>query len=185
MIIGITGTIGAGKGTVVDFLTREKGFTHYSVRAWLLREIKQRGMPENRDSMFTLANSLRALNGPSFVTDQLFLQAKASGGNCVIESIRTPGEIISLRNKGRFILFAVDADPEIRYQRILARQSETDRISYETFLENEARETGSGDPNMQNLHACIAMADYVFQNNNTISDLNNKVDEILTTLTKS
>ena len=36
MIIGITGTLGAGKGTVVDFL-KEKGFRHFSVRDYLIK----------------------------------------------------------------------------------------------------------------------------------------------------
>ncbi len=30
-IIGITGTLGAGKGTVVDYLLEQAGFTNYSV----------------------------------------------------------------------------------------------------------------------------------------------------------
>ena len=39
LIIGITGTLGAGKGTVVEYLVEKKGFDHYSVRAFLLKEI--------------------------------------------------------------------------------------------------------------------------------------------------
>ena len=34
IIIGITGTIGAGKGTIVELLIK-KGFKHYSVRDFL------------------------------------------------------------------------------------------------------------------------------------------------------
>jgi dephospho-CoA kinase len=179
IIIGVTGTIGAGKGTVVEYLTRKRDFLHYSVRAFLLEEIRRRGLPENRDSMVLVANELRALNGPSYVTDQLFFRARQSGKNCIIESIRTPGEIESLRGKGRFFLFAVDADPEIRYSRIQLRGSETDFISYETFLENETREMTSEDPNKQNLFACIEQADYTFLNNTTMEDLFQKVEAVL------
>ena len=179
LIIGITGTLGAGKGTIVEYLAGELGFVHYSVRAWLLEEIRRRGLPGNRDSMFKLANDLRAANGPSYVTDQLFNQARESGKNCIIESIRTPGEITSLRQKGPFVLFAVDADPRIRYERILKRQSETDRISFETFLANEARETGTTDPNKQNLSACMKQADYLFLNNSTRAELFTAVSSAL------
>lgn len=182
LIIGITGTLGAGKGTIVEYLTGEKEFVHYSVRAWLLEEIRRRRMPENRDSMFNLANDLRTINGPSYVTDQLFYQAQRSGKNCIIESIRTPGEIASLREKGMFFLFAVDADPQIRYQRILLRRSETDRISFKTFIENEARETGTTDPNVQNLQACIDQADFVFRNNTTKEELFKSVEKALDTI---
>ena len=34
-IVGITGTLGAGKGTVVEYLTQQKGFKHYSARGLL------------------------------------------------------------------------------------------------------------------------------------------------------
>ncbi len=179
LIIGITGTLGAGKGTVVEYLVQEKGFDHYSVRAYLLDEIRRRGMAENRDSMFNLANELRALHSPSWVTDQLYLLAAAKGRNCIIESIRTPGEISALRQKGNFFLFAVDADPRLRYQRIVSRQSETDQISFETFTENEAREMRTSDPNRQNLAACIREADFVFNNDLTRNDLFLEVERVL------
>ncbi len=183
LIIGITGTLGAGKGTVVEYLTKERGFDHYSVRAYLLEEIKLRGMAENRDSMFNLANELRAQHGPSYVTDQLYLKAAESGNNCIIESIRTPGEIVSLREKGNFFLFAVDADPQLRYKRIVERQSETDRISLATFIENESREMNTSDPNRQNLKACIQEADFVFNNDGTREELFSAVEKALPVVT--
>jgi len=183
LIIGITGTLGAGKGTVVEYLAGKKGFDHYSVRSFLLKEINRRGLPENRDSMVTVANDLRSQHGSSYVTDQLYYEAVGIGKNCIIESIRTPGEIDSLRKKGDFFLLAVDADPEIRYQRITERQSETDHISYETFIENESREMNSSDPNKQNLKACILEADFVLNNNGTKEDLFRQVENTLTKIT--
>ena len=176
IIIGITGTIGAGKGTIVEYLVTHQGFDHYSVRAFLLEEIRKRGLPENRDSMVAVANEMRASQGPSYVTDQLFFLASKSSKNCVIESIRTPGEIDSLRQKGRFFLFAVNASAEIRYERIKVRASETDHISYEEFLANEEREMNTTDPNKQNLRQCIAMADIVFDNNGTVEELIGQVE---------
>jgi len=42
IIIGITGTLGAGKGTVVEYL-QEKGFRHYSARGFITKEVEKRG----------------------------------------------------------------------------------------------------------------------------------------------
>ncbi len=164
-IIGITGTIGAGKGTVVDYLVRREGFEHFSVRAYLNEILQGEGIPANRDTLTALANELRKNHHPAYIVEQLFYQAKHSGKNCIIESIRTPGEVELLRSKGFFFLIAIDADPELRYQRIKKRKSETDMIDYPTFLENEKREMKNSDPNKQNIKSCIDMADLRLKNN--------------------
>lgn len=179
IIIGITGTIGAGKGTVVEYLINKKGFKHFSARAFLIEEIEKRGLENNRDSMVLVANDLREKNSPSFVADELFKRALESGNNCVIESLRTSGEIESLKSKGNFTLLAIDADPKIRYERIIGRSSSTDNISFEKFLADEQREMESNDPNKQNLSKCIGMADFVINNNGTLEELNSKLEEIM------
>lgn len=182
LIIGITGTLGAGKGTIVEFLTSTKGFVHYSVRDFLKKKLLEAGLEVNRDTLTMVANKLREANSASYVTDQLYNEALQSGSNCIIESIRTPGEVASLRKTGNFVLFAVDADPLIRYKRIYLRGSETDKVSYEVFVANETREMQSTNPNHQNLAACIQLADFVFSNNGTVRDLHESVENVLNRL---
>ena len=179
IIIGITGTIGAGKGTIVGYLTSKKGFKHFSARAFLVEEIEKRGLENNRDNLVIVGNDLRLKHGSSYVADELYRRALVSGDNCIIESLRTVGEIESLKSKGSFILFAVDADPRIRFERILDRKAVTDNVSFDKFLEDEKREMESNDPNKQNLKKCIEMADFVIDNNGTLDELNLKIEEIL------
>ncbi|HPS28037.1 MAG TPA: AAA family ATPase [Bacteroidales bacterium] len=179
IVIGITGTLGAGKGTIVEYLVTEKNFNHFSVREYLTKEILARGMEVNRDSMVVVANELRAMHSPAYIVEQLYEQALISGQNCIIESIRTPGEALMLKQKAKFFLFAVDALPQIRYRRIKQRASATDFISYETFLENENREMTSDDPAKQNLKKCIEMSDFYIENNEDREHLYHKIAIIL------
>ncbi|GMT44368.1 MAG: hypothetical protein IEMM0006_0200 [bacterium] len=184
LIIGITGTLGAGKGTIVDYLKEKKNFRHYSVREYLIKEIEKQGLPVNRDSMTSVANRLRKDHHPAYIVEELYKQAARRGENAVIESIRTPGEVDFLRKQGNFYLFAVDADPGIRYRRIRQRASETDHIDFDTFTANEQREMTTIDPNKQNLGKCIQVADFRFDNNEDIASLYAGVDLVLRQITK-
>jgi len=177
MIIGITGTLGAGKGAVVEVL-KENGFKHFSVRELLIEEMEKRRIEINLNNMAQIANTLRRENSPSYIIEKLFEKAKQENENCIIESIRTPREAEKIKQKGG-ILIAVDALPETRYSRILARQSEIDNISFDEFLEQEKKQMFSINPNEQNLSGCVDMADYVLNNNKTFEYLKEQVEEVL------
>jgi dCMP deaminase len=175
MIIGITGTLAAGKGTIVEYL-ETKGFKHFSVREYLLKEVEKRNLPANRDSLVEVANDLRENNSPSFIAEELYKLAKEVGGDVIIESIRTEGEVQALKSKGAFYLFAIDAEAKIRYPRAVARASETDSVSFETFVQNEQREWANTDPTKGNLRRCVELSDYTFNNNGSLVELFGQID---------
>jgi dephospho-CoA kinase len=184
MIIGITGTLGAGKGTVVEYL-KTKGFKHFSARDFWNEEIDRRGLPRNRDTMTMVASDLRALHGPGYFTEVALARIKKmGGGDAVIESVRSIGEAQYLKQNGA-VLWAVDADIHTRYERVEKRKSETDKISFEKFVADEQREWDNADPSKQNLKAVIAMSDHIFQNNGIPEELFAQVEKELQALKKA
>lgn len=178
MIIGITGTNGAGKGTVVDYLVRQKGFRHYSVRQFLLSEIEKRGLPPDRNSTRLVANELRKVHGPSYVIERLYAIAGKELGPTVIESIRTTGEAGFLKSQGA-LLWAVNADRKTRYERVLKRWSELDKVDFAQFCEYEDREMRSHEAWDMNVFKVMEMADATFTNDSTPEDLYAQVEEAL------
>lgn len=178
MIIGITGTNGAGKGTVVDYLVKQKGFAHYSAREFILEEVQRRGMSPTRDSTNPVANELRQKFGPAYVIEQLLVRAKESGGNAVIESVRVIGEAEFLKSHGALV-WAVDADKQKRYERAVLRGSSTDKVSFEKFCEQEDREMAQTAAHDMNIKGVMVMADKVFYNNGKQEELFVQVEEAL------
>jgi dephospho-CoA kinase len=190
MIIGITGTLGAGKGTAAQYLVKRHNFMYLSVRNFIAAEVLKRGLVVNRDTITQVANDLRAQHTPEWIVEQLLSQALLQTQalrqrDVVIESIRSVGEAQILKSKGA-TLWAVDADVHERYRRIVSRASETDSVSFEKFQADEAREWSNTDPAKQNLKGVIEMADVVLTNNGTQEELFAQVEEALKSgLTKS
>lgn len=179
MIIGITGTDGAGKGTVVEYLIKEKGFIHYSARKLYLREVEKRGLGRSRANMRIVANDFRAKFGNNYLVAEYLKRAKDEGSkNSIIESIRATAEAETLKDN-RGMLLAVDADQKVRYERISKRASESDHISFEEFIEHEKLEMDDPDPHGMQKAKVMEMADYTLTNNNSVEELYKKVEIVL------
>ena len=184
MIIGVTGTNGAGKGEVVRYLVEEKGFTHFSVRDEITSEIERRGLTVDRPHMNEVGTALRSEYGPDYFVSLFVKKAKEQGiDNIVIESIRSPFEAERLHALSGKVL-VVDADLATRYDRIVTRGSTTDKVSFEWFCVQQEREMSSEDPTdpaKMDIGAVIAQADVHLQNNGLLQDLYTEIDEALTT----
>ena len=182
MILGVTGTDGAGKGTVVDYLVKEKGFTHYSARSLFVEELERQSRGTTRADMRLVANELRAEHGNDFIVRSSLEKAKVSGeGNIVIESIRATAEAETLKKAGG-ILVAVDADQKLRYERVGERRSSSDQVTFEEFQRHEELENNDPDPHGMQKGKVIAMADITIENNGTFDDLHRLLEEKLAPL---
>lgn len=178
--IGITGTNGAGKGVVVDYLRDTYGFKHYSVRAYLIGEIEKRGLPVNRDTMNSVSTDIRMHTHPAFIIEELVRIAESDKSNhAIFESIRLPLEVDCLRKHDPCYLLAVDADQRTRYERITERKSSTDDLTFERFVFEEEREMSSTDPNKHSIHDVMMLADYTLYNNTTLEELYKQVDTLI------
>ncbi len=181
MIIGVTGTNGAGKGTVVEYLVQQ-GFHHYSVRATIIEEIERRRLSINRSSMRDVANDLRQKNTPQYF-DEIFLAdaKKNKYDNIVIESVRNISSARWLKEHGA-ILFAVDADRKLRYERVVLRASHTDNIDFDTWVMEEEREWHNEAAHDMNVPGVMKMADYTLHNDGTLEDLHTQINKVLATI---
>lgn len=178
MILGITGSFGAGKGAVVDYLVQKKGFVHFAARSFIIKEIERRGLPIDRDSMAMVANDLRAEHGPTYVMECLLKEAEASGKDAVIESLRAVAEAQFIQQEGGIVL-GIDAPAEIRFDRVIRRASETDHVTFEKWVEQEKKEMNPGDPTKQDIFGALKISDMIIQNDGTLEELYSKIDSVL------
>ena len=180
MIIGITGTLGSGKGTVTDYLV-SKGFKQFAVSdTFLAGEAIKRGLTPDRVTRRDIANEYRA-QGPTKLMEAVYEMARRdfeAGQDVVLDPQHTVAEVRFIQEKGG-VVFGVDADLQLRYERIKKRGSAKDSVSLEEFVKEQKHEMSSDDPNKNNLGAALVAADYRIENNGTLADLHARIDEIL------
>lgn len=169
MILGLTGTYAAGKGTVAELL-QERGFEYHSLSDLLREELARRGVPESREALLRVGNELRRAGGPGVLAERL-LSRLQDGRDHIVDSIRNPLEVEALRGLEGFVLIAVDAAPETRFARLRARARIGDPTTWEAFRLLENRESHSDDPSTQQLVATRALADRALANDGTPQEL--------------
>jgi dephospho-CoA kinase len=179
MIIGIAGTFASGKGMVVEYL-KTKGFTHYSSSDKLKEILSERGQTKTRHDMSSLAEELLASYPGGGILALNIERAERDGAkDLVLEAIHRPSEADFVRSKGG-VIWGVDADVDIRYQRTLMRgDGEKDAVTLEQFKENMAREEEGKRELTSNIRDVINNADVVFMNNGTLEELHTQVDAAL------
>lgn len=180
-LIGIGGTNGAGKDTVAQILADDYGWLFISGSDILRKELKKRGLPIERENLRALSTQWRREYGTGHLIDEavkLFEPKKYKG--LVVASLRNPGEADRVHELGGQVVW-VDADPEVRYQRIYSRaRSAEDSKTFEQFLaEEQAEMHSSGDEATLNMAGVKDRADIFITNDGDLETVKAQVKSTL------
>jgi dCMP deaminase len=177
MIVGLTGRNAAGKGSAADYL-KSKGFAYHSLSDVIREEVKRRGLALTRDSLIATGRELRAHFGTGYLAERI-LERLEPGQNYVVDSFRHEDEVAVFRKVSDFHLLAVQAEPQIRFERIRSRGRENDPQTYDAFLELEQKESTSLQAEGQNLTATEAVANHTVTNNGAVDDFHAKLAALI------
>lgn len=174
-VIGLAGTLAAGKDTVSELLVKKHGFMHVSTSDMLRAEKKKvfGDTPEallGRNDSFT--NELRRTRGPGILVELAYEEYQKNKdkypGGLVASGLRSIGEVEKVKELGGNIVF-VDADPQVRFERTAGRGRDVidSKGSYDEFLAMEKSESpdDESDKTIQNLPAMKKRADLILINN--------------------
>jgi len=171
IIIGLTGSMGSGKGEIVKIL-QGKGFEYVTLSSIVREEARRRGIPEEREKLMDIGNSMRKKDGAG-VLAKCALE-KISESDCskwVVDGIRNPAEVKELRKSKKIYIIGVDTDKNLLVERILNRSRESDPRVRDEILKKIERELGKGEPkDGQQVEKCMKEADKIIGNNGTLEE---------------
>jgi dephospho-CoA kinase len=185
MIIGVVGKIAAGKTTVAKFF-EEKGFCRVSCSdplidllthnvsdySWI-PELPEKAEP-TRDRLIEFGKYLKDKYGGDILI-RLAVDKKRHCKNIVIDGVRSIEEVETIKRLGGKAIY-VEARPEVRYERLMRRRAEKDRViqSFEDFLRMDEEEE-----KLYHTTKLKDIADYVIVNEGTLEELRRKVEKII------
>lgn len=179
MIIGITGTMGAGKDEAAKYFMK-LGFAYHQCSDIIRKQCMKKGIPLTLENLTDQSNELRKQHGPGIFARIILERIKAlDEQNSLVIGIRNPAEIEELKKQGNFVLIAVDAPVETRYERTQHRAREDDKLGFDEFRDIEQRQRSGTDSNAQQLDKTISMADFKIINDGSIKDLHEKLDDLM------
>ena len=176
IILGLVGPLACGKETVKKYLVE-----NYKAKdcrfSTILRDVLNRtAVPVSRENLQKLSTVLRANFGENLLAKAIAMDAsKLDADIVVIDGVRRPTDIEHLNELPNFFLIKIDAEPRLRYERLIKRnENEGDeKKTFEQFLKDHEAEADKLVP------LVMATAKHAIDNNGSFEDLYKQVDEIV------
>jgi len=176
IILGLTGGICAGKGTVVKYLTEKHSATSYRFSTMLRDLLARLYLPASRENMQNISTVMRQTFGEDIMAKVIAEDVKNDKNNIiVVDGVRRIADIKYLKEILGFKLARIVAEPETRFKRLIVRKENPgdETKTYEEFLADHKKEADSQVP------IVMAQADLEINNNGSLENLCGQVDQII------
>jgi len=182
IVVGLTGTMGSGKETVMEALTHKFNCYIVTLSSIIRAELEKKKKAFDRKTLQDMGNELRQKYGSGILAKLAVDYLPRDKEMIVINGIRNIGEIDYLKKTfgNKFVLIAVNASQEIRWQRVQSRIRSTDPKTWEEFVILDERDRGIREPLYgQQIDRCAEGADFVISNNGSVEELQNKINGVI------
>ncbi len=179
VIIFTTGLPGSGKGVFAE-VANEMGIPVIVMGDAVRREARKRGLEISPKNLRELAKKLREEEGPLAIAKRVENEVLESlKENCVvlIDGARSVDEVNYFKKHGEVIIIAIEAPPEVRFERIRRRGRADDSMKLADLIERDKVELEIG------LGKLIENADIIILNVGSLESYKEKVRRLLQEIT--
>ncbi|MDH4330502.1 MAG: AAA family ATPase [Candidatus Moranbacteria bacterium] len=176
IVLGITGEIAGGKGTITAYLEDKHGASSAKFSSALRDVAKRMHLEENRENLQKISTMFRENFNGNILSEVIYEDVKEMKSEIiVIDGVRRMADIEFLKRLPGFRLIYTDASMENRFERITQRGENADdnTKTFEDFKKDHEREAELQIKGLKN------EADFVVDNNGTLKELYDQIDKII------
>ncbi len=172
LVIGLSGMPGSGKSLVVE-TAKELGYDIVTMGDVVREQTRLSGLEPTPANIGKVMLDLRAQEGNYIIAKKCIPKIEGqTSKRVIIDGLRSLYEADIFREHfAKFVLVAVHAPPQIRFDRLKIRGRSDDPPNYDVFNERDMRELGVGLGNV------IAMAEKIIVNDNSVEGFKAHVKE--------
>ena len=176
-VIGLIGMIGSGKDAVNDYIANKYGYKVVHMGDIVRTIAKERGLDTHRNNLDSIQKECTEKHGQGYFAQEVVREIKESGvEKAIINGIRRPvdAEVPKKIFGNNMILVQVDADPQVRFERLSKRGRPGDPKTIEEFERQERDQF-----KLFNLEKTLKRVDHKLENDGTLKELHDKIDKLL------
>lgn len=177
IILGFAGLMASGKDVAKKYLEEKYSAENFRFST-IMRDVLHRiNVDVSRENLQALSLCLRQTFGEDLFAKVIANDAKnAQSDIVVIDGVRRLADIAHLAAIEGFHLIAIDADPRIRYERMVKRGENVgdSEKSFEQFIKDGEQEAEQKIPEV------MANAGITINNDGDLEDLYQQIDKIVT-----
>lgn len=172
-VIGIVGTIAAGKDTAGDHIANVLNIPSFQISSPLKEICTETGVEPTRDTLIALGTQLAAEHGDGYLAEYILERMPE---RAVITGMRQLGQIAVLEANSNLTLLSIDADSSIRFERAKRNDKLGEAKTLKEFVARELAENSA--PNAQRLFEVMNLSEFRLSNEASIEDLYAQLDSI-------
>lgn len=176
LVLGFVGPIASGKDAAVNYIKQKMGAEVFGFSDVLKEILALMYLPADRDHLTKLSEILREAFGNDILAKNIVTKVNNAKASVVaVEGIRRSADIVNLRQHPNFHLISIEADPKIRYERLIKRTEKPDDKgkTWEEFLADNQKSTELA------IQEVAATAEFHVDNSGTMENLYKQLDEII------
>ncbi len=181
IIIGLVGQLAGGKEVAKKYISQKYNSKDCRFSTPLRDVVRRLDIPESRENLQKLSTILRGGFGEDILAKVISFDAsKLDSDIVIVDGVRRMADIKYLKDLSNFYLIIVDADPQIRYERMKIRNEnvgDKDK-TFEQFMADHNNEADKDIPFV------MSQAKISIENNGSLEEFYNKIDKVIKELLK-
>ncbi len=176
IIFGLVGPLAGGKGEIKKYIEEKYHGKDCRFSTPLRNVLNQLDITTSRENLQKVSTVLRQTFGENLLSKTIAKEAEGFDADIVVvDGVRRVTDVDYLLSKENFVLVAVDADPKIRFDRLVSRNENVgdDKKTFEQFLEDQNKESDRQIPEV------MKSAKEIINNDGSLEDLYKQVDSLV------